>query len=560
MTRNVFLAHARTVSVMPGPIRWHTDTTYFMNEQLTPLGTRLLQLLETQEAHRQYRKNEQQQDMFHVPNTGHIVSSLYEQLRNASEYTEEHLLLQRAIRRFFTRTISFIDTTSPKSLAEELIIELTLAEYISNDSIATDKVAQINELIASLFTAYWRITAQPNPPRQEVAKQWVLDLLAVRTEQILYPSITMISFLNFAFAYYSQHITVAKHIQPHEHIDETSYDTMLYIGIHKALLKSDPAIIRSMLLDLHGTSAESADQMIAINSAFDTLIALKTTDRIVRIINRNGAQLRILRQTFFSTNSTAKASILSNRKQVGTIVRQTIEDQYRDTKNTLQRGIIRSIIFLLLTKAFIGLAIEIPYDLAVYNHIAWIPLVINLFFPALFIAFTTLTLAMPGEANTAKIVQTIDAMLYQDEKPANAALLRTFERARHSRAFTITYAILFIAVIGAVVHGLLLLDFNVVQILIFIIFLSTAAFLGYRLSLQVKELEMVSSEASILSLLRDFLYTPFIFIGHQISYRYAKINLVARLLDNAIELPLKTTLRLVRQWTNFLSNKKDEIL
>ena len=76
----------------------------------------------------------------------------------------------------------------------------------------------------------------------------------------------------------------------------------------------------------------------------------------------------------------------------------------------------------------------------------------------------------------------------------------------------------------------------------------------------VKELEMVSSEASILSLLRDFLYTPFIFIGHQISYRYAKINLVARLLDNAIELPLKTTLRLVRQWTNFLSNKKDEIL
>lgn len=79
---------------------------------------------------------------------------------------------------------------------------------------------------------------------------------------------------------------------------------------------------------------------------------------------------------------------------------------------------------------------------------------------------------------------------------------------------------------------------------------------GYRLSLQIKELELVSGGQNIIALIRDFLYTPFIFIGHQISFRYAKVNIVARVLDTIIELPLKTTLRLIRQWTAFLNGKK----
>jgi hypothetical protein len=43
------------------------------------------------------------------------------------------------------------------------------------------------------------------------------------------------------------------------------------------------------------------------------------------------------------------------------------------------------------------------------------------------------------------------------------------------------------------------------------------------------------------------------------SEKYAKVNIVAMVLDMLIELPLKTVLRLVRQWGAFIDDRKDRI-
>lgn len=525
----------------------------------TALGHRLLQLLDMMETYDVQTSKTEQQETYHVQNTGHIVSSLYEQLRNASENTEEHLLLQRAIRRFYTRTLPFIDRVPPKDIGEELITELTLAEYIANDSVTTKDIKHINSLAQQIVRMYWQIVEQKSLPAETI-KVWVYDLLAVHTEQVLHHPIKIVSFLNFAHAYYSDIVDLDKNPLPEESIDSSEYGTLLYIALHKALLKSDSATIRSMLLDLHRTDLNDISAVTSINTQYDRLTRLKSTDKLVRFISKNGAQLRIIERVFFDSNSTVKSSVLSKPPQLSTIIRQTIEDEYRITKKKLHRGIVQSIIFLIITKAIIGLAIEIPYDLAVHDTIAWVPLVINLFFPALFIAITVLTLKMPGDANTSRITHTIEDMLYENSHTVSQPTFKGLSSKKQPVAFNIAYAVFFVVAVGLVINGLNTLQFNAVQMLIFVVFLSTAAFLGYRLSLQVKSLEIVSSEVTFFGVIRDFLYTPFIFIGHQISSRYAKLNLVARLLDNAIELPLKTSLRLIRQWTNFLSNKKDELL
>ena len=55
-------------------------------------------------------------------------------------------------------------------------------------------------------------------------------------------------------------------------------------------------------------------------------------------------------------------------------------------------------------------------------------------------------------------------------------------------------------------------------------------------------------------------YLPFIVMGQWISSKYARANIVAYVLDVLVELPLKTVLRLVRQWVRFLNEKHEEIL
>ena len=43
------------------------------------------------------------------------------------------------------------------------------------------------------------------------------------------------------------------------------------------------------------------------------------------------------------------------------------------------------------------------------------------------------------------------------------------------------------------------------------------------------------------------------------SEKYAQVNVVALALDMMIELPLKTVLRLIRQWGSFIDDRKDRI-
>jgi hypothetical protein len=94
---------------------------------------------------------------------------------------------------------------------------------------------------------------------------------------------------------------------------------------------------------------------------------------------------------------------------------------------------------------------------------------------------------------------------------------------------------------------------------VFFTFLSTASFLGFRLSRQIRELEAMESSQDGITIIRDFLYIPFVVVGRWISEKYSRINIVAMMLDMVIELPMKTVLHLIRQWGAFIASKKDEL-
>ena len=75
----------------------------------------------------------------------------------------------------------------------------------------------------------------------------------------------------------------------------------------------------------------------------------------------------------------------------------------------------------------------------------------------------------------------------------------------------------------------------------------------------IRELEVVRSASNGLTFIRDLIYLPFVVVGQWMSEKYAKVNIVAMVLDMLIELPLKTVLRLVRQWGAFIDDRKDRI-
>ena len=164
---------------------------------------------------------------------------------------------------------------------------------------------------------------------------------------------------------------------------------------------------------------------------------------------------------------------------------------------------------------------------------------------------------LPGLANTTRLVEQINHMLYEHEQ--SKQLVRRGGQ-QFGVGYSIAYGLAFITVFGGVAYLLWsLLGFDIVHLLIFFVFLSAASFLGFRLSRMIRELESIETSQNGVTIMRDFLYMPFVVVGRYISDKYSKVNVVAMALDMLIELPLKTILRLIRQWSAFISAKKDQL-
>ena len=484
-----------------------------------------------------------------VVGAGGALTAAYEQLRNAAENTEEHLLLQKAVRRFYRQLFVTRDESLVAQSGNELAVELTLAGYVQNDSLSRDQVEQISTLAVKYYEAYVQLLGRRSLAITHVSK-WTLDVLAVEVESIISDHGNEQVFIEFAYAELSSMLK-AKDVLGH---DDDNFGAALYVAIHQALLKSNAPVVRAALLRRYAVSIDNLDAYAAFNTQLDALIDSDTTDKLYHEVDRQGAPLRILRRMM--EEHEGLDTLLTNRAGFLDKYEKQIELEYDRVAKRINRAIVRSIIFLIITKFLIGLAVEVPYDYWAHGQIVWVPLIVNLLFPPIYMFALKATHQLPGYANTQALVDRIDVMLYGDR--TLKADIRTRRRST-SAVFSSMYVIVSLAIMGALMYGLLLLNFSLVHIAIFFIFLSAASFLGFRLSRLIRELEIVRSAQSGMTFIRDLLYLPFVVVGQWMSDKYSKVNIVTIVLDMLIELPLKTVLRLVRQWGAFIDERKDQI-
>jgi hypothetical protein len=521
-----------------------------MND-LNPIGKQFADALARAQMHADERvRYAAKQEKVHVIGAGRTLTTAYEQLRNAAEYTEEELLLQRAIRRFYKRLFMSRDEKRIAHSGEELTTELTLAGYIPNDHLAVHTVDQMSRLAAAYYGAYQHIVKAS--ATQSMADEWTTALLAVEVEALISDHGAQAVFAQFAYEHFLSSINKDRVFTDTVPAD---YDIALLIAIYRVLLKTDNATIRWMLLGRYQQRPEAIEHFVATNKQIDKLIDSPTVDALVRVVNRRGAPLRVLWRMVNEVEDLP--TLIGKREQFLNRYEEQINTEYRQMNKRINKGIVKSVIFLIITKFLIGLSVEVPYDYMVHGGIVWLPLVINLFFPPVYMVLLRLTLTLPGQANTRALTDRIDSLFYAS--PHTVVLSSRDQQGQYTGVFNSVYGFLMVILFGLVAWGLWTLGFSALHLMIFFVFLSTASFLGFRLSRMIREIEAVDAQQNGLTLLRDFLYLPFVVVGRWMSEKYARINIVALVLDMLIELPLKTVIRLVQQWGIFISSKKDEL-
>ncbi len=519
--------------------------------ELNNLGQSFARSLAAMRQHFLERKLENEHiETVHVVGAGGTLTAAYEQLRNAAEYTEEHLLIQHAIKRFYRRLILTSGEDGLKLSGEELIAELTFAGYIKNDTVSDQTVQELNTLAEEYIGAFHRLLHEKGVSAT-TAEHWSLDVLSVRAERLVGEEEYNEIFAQMAFDHFKKSLDFTKIFNGKTPID---IETALYVAVHKALLKSDEPMIRAALLDRYRTTPNDRVSYIHANQQIDTLLASSTLDDLLRIVDRRGAPLRIVKR-MIDENSRLETLVPDEKHFISSFETQT-DNEYKSISQRINRGIVKSVLFLIITKVLIGVAIEVPYDMVVHGMINWLPLAVNLAFPPIYMLLLRATLLPPSSANTARLVSEVQQIFYGQR--GRDVVRRSVNK--FGTGYNVAYAFFFILVLFGVAFLLWrFAEFEIVHLVIFFVFLSGASFLGFRLSRMIRELESIDSQQNGWTVLRDFIYMPFVVVGRWMSEKYSKMNVVAMVLDMLIELPLKTVLRLIRQWSAFISSKKDQL-
>ncbi len=499
-----------------------------------------------------------------VHDTVSNVAWAYERLRNAIDYQDEHLLRKNAIERILKRRL--VAGVTADQVAEPLILELIRGRYLPNNTLPVTLISDTAGIINAYIHLWSQVPTQPTHEASAKLFEFYLGLISVQVNELLAPTTREDALVKLMFGVTHHDITFAE-----EELNDRDKDATLLIAIHRALLKSDPNIIRyKLFLRFHPEWTEPTPEIIAAmakhfvatRSDIDRLLFHRVGDLLQRIMKKYAIIFQV-----FDDVVRANGDAAMDRLMFPSLVAEDVEKAYLAKKKTVQgrigRSVLRSIIYVFLTKMVLTLLVEVPLNrfLDFSDTLTSLPLLINVAFPPLLLAFIGISIHVPGKKNIEAIIQKVQNLVYRGDD--RNALVKPRKPIRRSGVFTffyrMMYLIVFLGVFSGIAIGLTTLKFSPVDSFIFILFLTIVSFFGIRVRLLGAELLVVDQRENLFTVLFDFITVPILQVGRWIALRAPKINVMIFFLDVIIEAPFKATLEAIEGFFGFLKEKREEI-
>ena len=496
-----------------------------------------------------------------VNNTISRMAFFYEKFRNAIDYKEENLLRKNAIARILKRRL--IPGANINKVAKHLVYELIRGRYIQNDYVPETKVHEIAHTINNYVLLLHEIIRDYKGQDYYNYRKWILDIAAVELESQLVSTHRYEAIVDFAFR------TITENMEwKNDKVSEKDKNTLLYLAIHRALIKSDQPILTHHLWHFEFGEWKNVDMETIQRAGREIGNFRKETNRILNHplntylfnkIKKTSVLFQVLKD-IVEKNPHVAADTIVNQEQLNTQIRKATTERYKKAHIKLERSVKRSFIYLLFTKIALALIIELPYDRYFVDEVNYTPLFVNIIFHPFFLFFLAITINTPDNANTERIIRGIHGIIspHQDNKP-KWRIRPPKRRGVTMFVFHIMYGIAFTLSFGMLIGLLAFINFNWVSILFFTFFLTVVSFLGIKLRQDNKELRMQTQKEGFFNILIDFFTLPIVRVGHWLSLKAPKVNVFVFILDVIIEAPFKSIVHVSEQWLDYIREKKDDL-
>jgi hypothetical protein len=494
------------------------------------------------------------------------LAFIYERIRNAVEYKGEHLIRRNAIERILRRQIWERKSYEPALLAETLMKELIWARYIKNDFIPKRRLKTIEFIVTKYLEVFASLEKNATNYNYADLKDWFLGIFSAEIEEALDENIFYKEALNYCvFSWFKKN-----YFWVDSDLSEEEKDIQIFIALHRSLSKSDNAGIRYRLLKVYFPEwiekkefdpESELNKVIEIERKIERQITSPYQPKMYRFVQRHSAAFLVLKEIIDNDYESIR-EIFESPEKIEEKVTEVCKTKYGEIGKKVSRGIFRSIIYIFLTKVFLAILIEMPYEIFVNNKINFLPLSINIILPPFLMFMVGLSIRRPDEDNTKRIISIIKSFVYKEEheEKIEFSLVSPSGNSLIYKIFFLVYLLLFLLTFGGITLILFDLSFNIISAGIFFIFLSLVLLFGFRLRYTATELNVQGEKEGFLSHLVTDITLPLLNLGSWLSQGLQKFNFLLLFMDFLIEAPLKNIIRVFEEWTSFIKEKREEVV
>lgn len=484
------------------------------------------------------------------------LASWYEKFRNSIEYRDEEVILRASIERILKRRLAL--GGSGETTAKHLLQELVWARYLPEAILTEESIKRIEKII-DFYLEVKAGVIKSRGKKEAKIRTLIFHLLSAEIEGEINQNEVEDALSNYIF------YILEKNIEASEQ-DQEQKNVQTFIAIRKAYSKDDLAFLQHALFTQYFgkiTSRKVEDIVDEFPKAYETIEAQLSHParyKILSYVKRQIPPFLIIEDIM--KNSQNFEELSQDESALANEITQTCKRKYKTISEKVRRAIVRSVIFILLSKVFFAFFVEGTYERIVYGEIQWLSLSLNIIIPTLIMILAGLWIRPPGSKNSQIIVERIFKILFDPDPKVGRVLLFPENRKRPMNALEIVFSTLwilaFLLSFGAVFLILSFIGFNIVSQMIFIFFLAIVSFLAYRISITAREFT-VQRSLTVLTPIIDFFFTPIARVGRYLTEGISQINIFLFILDFLIETPFKGLVSFFDQWFFFLNTKREEL-
>ncbi|MDD4988895.1 MAG: hypothetical protein PHV42_00510 [Candidatus Pacebacteria bacterium] len=483
------------------------------------------------------------------------AGAFYEKIRYFVDYKEEHTIRRSAIERIIKRKVMLeIDNNVGLSLLEELVS----GGYLPNDRIAEGLAKDVQRILNRFLLVKKHIGSKLLQNLK--LKSRLINLAASEVDLFLFPRPNNDLLVN---AFYG---SIKNSIKYSGELSNIQFGRQVYVACRRLLLQEDdPTIFYSLWLKSVPTWASILTEADLAKTGVDFFVLIKNIVleiedpirfQIQSKLRNQGLYFSVLKEIVDKYGAESE-QVLTNEEHLDQSIASILDKKYHKENERIKKSGKRAIVYVFCTKLILAFIIELPYEIFYLHLVNYVAFVINiLFHPTLLFGMTRNIKAL-GKKNTEKIIQGVHGVLHTGEmkkvsvKPSNSGILLDF-------TFFILYGVLFLVSFGFILWVLLLLGFNGVSILLFLMFLTFVSYFGLRIRYTAEKWRIRDEEEGTIALLWNLFTLPIVRMGRWLSVKFASINVFVFVMDFLIEVPFKLILATSDGFLSFLKEKRDE--